>query len=114
MEKILTINFEKCTGCRQCELVCSVSHEGVSNPSRSRINVIKWEAVCVEAPTLCRQCESAPCMAVCPVGALVQEENPDRVMVNYDRCIGCKICVTVCPFGAMGFDIFEKKIIKNG
>jgi len=36
MEKILMIDYQKCTGCRLCELVCSVMHDGVSNPARSR------------------------------------------------------------------------------
>ena len=43
MGKVLAINPEKCTGCRLCELVCSVFHDGVSNASRSRIKVMKWE-----------------------------------------------------------------------
>ena len=104
MNKMVIIDHARCTGCRLCEIACSLSKSGAVNPTRSRINVIKWEAVCVEMPMLCRQCESAPCMAVCPVGALVHEEIPDRVTIDYERCIGCKLCVTVCPFGAMGFD----------
>ncbi len=112
MTKMVFVDHARCTGCRLCEIACSMSKNGAVNPTRSRINVIKWEAVCVEMPMLCRQCESAPCMAVCPVGALVHEEIPDRVTIDYDRCIGCKLCVTVCPFGAMGFDIVEKKVIK--
>ena len=42
-DKVLMINPEKCTGCRLCELVCAVKHDGVSNPARSRIRVMKWE-----------------------------------------------------------------------
>ncbi len=44
MGKVLAINPEKCTGCRLCELVCSVYHDGVSNAARSRIKIMKWEA----------------------------------------------------------------------
>jgi Fe-S-cluster-containing hydrogenase component 2 len=51
-------------------------------------------------------------MAVCPVGALIHDEILDRITVDYDQCIGCKLCVTVCPFGVMGFDVIEKKVIK--
>jgi len=43
MEKVLMIDYEKCTGCRLCELVCSVMHDGVSNPARSRIKVMRRE-----------------------------------------------------------------------
>ena len=112
MSKMVFVDHAKCTVCRLCEIACSLNKNGVVNPTRSRINVIKWEAVCAETPMLCRQCESAPCMAVCPVKAIVHEEDPDRVTVDYDLCIGCKLCVMVCPFGAMGFDTVEKKVIK--
>ena len=37
MERILKVEYQKCTGCRLCELVCSVTHDGISNPSRSRV-----------------------------------------------------------------------------
>jgi len=111
-QKVLIVDHEKCTGCRQCELVCSVFHHGVSNPSLSRINVIKWENVGFYFPMLCQHCEEAACMSVCPKGAIFRDEKLNRVMVNYDLCIGCKMCVTACPFGAMGIDIKEKKVIK--
>jgi len=112
MAKVLMINYEKCTGCRICELVCSVIHEGVSNPARSRINVIKWEAEGLYIPMSCQQCEDAPCQAICPVKALSRDQALDYVKVDYNICIGCRSCVAVCPFGAMGFDVIGKKVIK--
>lgn len=112
MEKVLTINFEKCTGCRQCELVCSVSHEGVSNPSRSRISIVKWESEGLYIPMLCQQCEDAPCMAVCPVNAIYRDKSLNYVKIDYDVCIGCRACMAACPFGAMNFDVIDKKVFK--
>jgi len=110
--KVLMINYEKCTGCRLCELVCSVRHEGVSNPSRSRIKVVKWEADGLYIPMSCQQCEDAPCLNVCPVKAISRDEALSRVMVDYDVCIGCRSCVAVCPFGAMHFDVIDRKVAK--
>jgi Fe-S-cluster-containing hydrogenase component 2 len=112
MAKILMINHEKCTGCRLCELVCSVFHDGVSNPTRSRINIIKWEAEGLYIPMSCQQCEDAPCMTICPVRAISRDQALDYVKIDYDVCIGCRSCVAVCPFGAMGFNVTDKKVFK--
>lgn len=110
--KALMINYEKCTGCRLCELVCSVMHEGVSNPSRARIKVIKWEAEGLYIPMSCQQCEDAPCTNVCPVKAISRDDDLARVMVDYDMCIGCRACVSACPFGAMSFNVIDKRVFK--
>ena len=112
MAKVLSINYQKCTGCRLCELVCSVSHDGISNPARSRIRVMKWEAEGLYIPMSCQQCQDAPCMNVCPVKAISREESLARVMVDYDKCIGCRSCVAVCPFGAMSFNTIDRKVFK--
>lgn len=112
MAKVLMINFEKCTGCRQCELVCSVAHEGVSNPSRSRINIVKWESEGLYIPITCQQCEDAPCITICPVKAIYRDNDLDYVKIDYNACIGCRACITACPFGAMSFDVINKKVFK--
>ena len=112
MDKVLAINYQKCTGCRLCELVCSVMHDGVSNPARSRIKVMKWEAEGLYIPMSCQQCEDAPCMNVCPVKAISRDEDFDFLKVDYDVCIGCRSCVTVCPFGAMNYNVIDKKVFK--
>ncbi len=112
MGKVLSINPEKCTGCRLCELVCSVFHDGVSNASRSRIKVMKWEQEGLYVPMSCQQCQDAPCKIVCPVKAISRDEALSRVMVDHDKCIGCRSCVAVCPFGAMGFNVIDRKNFK--
>ncbi len=112
MEKILNVDYQKCTGCRLCELVCSVAHDGISNPTRSRIKIIKWEEEGLYVPMICQQCENAPCEAVCPVGAITRDENDDYLKVDYNICIGCRSCVTACPFGAMNYNTTDKKVFK--
>jgi len=112
MNKMLIVDYSKCTGCRLCEIVCSIKKNGAVNPTRARITVIKWEPICVETPMLCQQCESAPCIAVCPAKALARDEDLNRVTIDYDLCIGCKFCVAACPFGAMGIDPVARKVIK--
>ncbi len=112
MAKTLYIDYQKCTGCRLCELVCAVFHDGISNPARSRIKVMKWEAEGLYIPMSCQQCQDAPCMNVCPVKAISLDEELGRVFVDYDVCIGCRACVAVCPFGAMSFNIKDKQVFK--
>jgi Fe-S-cluster-containing hydrogenase component 2 len=84
----------------------------VSNPSRSRISVVKWEAEGLYIPVACQQCEDAPCKAVCPVKAISRDPDLDYVKVDYGACIGCRLCVAVCPFGVMNFDAVGNKVIK--
>jgi carbon-monoxide dehydrogenase iron sulfur subunit len=112
MGKVLMINYEKCTGCRMCEFVCTVVHQGVSNPSRARIKVVKWEAEGLYIPMSCQQCQDAPCMNVCPVKAISRDQPLDFVKIDYDVCIGCRACVSACPFGAMSFDVVDRRVIK--
>ncbi len=110
--RVLMIDYEKCTGCRRCEMVCSVYHDGVSNPARARIKVEKWEWEGLYIPMVCKQCVDAPCMNVCPVKAICLDEAQGLVQVDQDTCIGCRSCVAVCPFGAMSFNAQERKVFK--
>ncbi len=112
MEKMLMIDYQKCTGCRLCELVCSVMHDGVANPARSRIKVMKWESEGLYIPMSCQQCEDAPCMNVCPVKAISRDKDYGFLYVDYDVCIGCRSCVAVCPFGPMNYNETDKKVFK--
>jgi Fe-S-cluster-containing hydrogenase component 2 len=92
-----------CSRCRLCELMCAFHHHHVGNPRRSRIKVIamgKGEDI----PVTCLNCEEAPCMEICPTGALRRKESDGMVLVNEDLCIGCAMCVNVCPAGAISLD----------
>ena len=111
MQKIIVADPLKCTGCRTCEMVCSVKKLGMVNPVRARIHIVRFEDYVLEVPMMCQQCDPAPCLKACPVKA-IERDAKGIVKTNYDRCIGCRTCVTVCPFGATGYDPVAKKVFK--
>jgi carbon-monoxide dehydrogenase iron sulfur subunit len=112
MTSKLIIDYEKCVGCESCEQACSAKKTGTINPVLSRIGVVRRELGVRNAPIVCQQCESAPCMAICPVKAISQDEKLGRMVVNLDICIGCRMCIAICPFGCMQFDEISRKVFK--
>jgi carbon-monoxide dehydrogenase iron sulfur subunit len=105
INKKLTIDPLKCTGCGECETACALAHSKTDDPEKSRIRIVRGgdgDGFCL--PTTCQHCEDPPCMAVCPEEAIYRDQELDRVMIDSKRCIGCKMCVSACPTGAMGFD----------
>lgn len=96
------IDPSKCTGCRTCEVVCSLYHENEVNPSKSRIKVVKWEDKGMDVPVVCQHCEIPLCMEHCPSGALYKEGKHNVVCYRKELCIGCKLCLLVCPCGGIG------------
>ncbi len=112
MTKVLIIDYDKCVGCETCKMFCSAKHEGVVSPSLSRIQQVRWPLKVEVIPIACAQCESAPCHAICPVKAIYRDEQLCREMIDYDICIGCRMCVAACPFGCMNFDSIGKRVFK--
>lgn len=111
MAKALVINHEKCDGCKKCESACSLKHAGPDGPSVSRIRIIGWEPEGVFMPVVCHQCEDAPCIAACPTVSRSRDEETGKTIVDHDRCIACKTCVAVCPFGATRYDPATKQVV---
>ena len=110
--KVLVVDQTKCTGCRKCELVCSVFHTGSSNPVRSRIRVVKWEHIGFYLPVTCQNCEEPRCTEVCPAKACSRDLETYEVLIDKSKCIGCRTCILSCPFGVPSFDKIEHVTVK--
>lgn len=100
----LFTDIDKCTGCRACEAACSFRKKNAAQPSQSAITIIKREKDGIHVPMVCLQCETPLCMEVCPVNAMSRSADTGAVVLDEKKCIGCRICISSCPFGMMGFD----------
>lgn len=110
--KTLIIDIDRCTGCHQCELACSFRKLRRFNPCDSRIQIVTFEDRCLSIPVVCMQCRDAPCVRVCPVGAIQLDPGIGAYRVDGDRCLGCRMCALVCPFAAITSDRDSGKAIK--
>jgi len=91
-------NYMNCSGCRRCEVACSLQHEGKIWPEASRIRIFMLVPG-IEIPHLCAQCDDAPCIPNCPVNALSINKKTGAIMVDEKKCIACGSCIEACPGG---------------
>lgn len=110
--EVLLISPEKCTNCQACELACSFAHEEEFNPARSRVSVMIWDHQAHSVPIMCLQCEEAACLAACPAKAISEYPLTGARLVNNTKCIKCRMCMNVCPFGCTSYDATGRKIMK--
>jgi molybdopterin-containing oxidoreductase family iron-sulfur binding subunit len=103
----MVIDLKKCVGCMACTIACKAE-----NQTRPGIfwNIVKDKefgeypmVTRVFLPTPCMHCREAPCVKVCPTGASHRRED-GIVIIDYDKCIGCKYCIEACPYGARYFN----------
>jgi len=97
--KYLYFYPEKCTGCRQCSVACGLNKYGECNPKMGAIQIVRDEFKKYECQFVCVQCEDPECVAVCAKNALYREDGV--VKWDEDKCIGCRMCVAACPYGAI-------------
>lgn len=111
LNKILATDANKCNGCLSCAAVCSMVHTGMTSLVLSRVQVVSDESRGIHVPMMCRHCEDAPCVAVCPTSAMSRSVS-GAVVLDDSRCIGCRTCAEACPFGAIGIDPNTIRVFK--
>lgn len=113
----MVIDLAKCIGCSTCTVACKaenrtppgVSYNVVLTQERGRFPLVTVEHL----PRLCMQCDRPACAQVCPVKATYKMTN-GITAIDYDRCIGCRYCITACPYGARSFDFghsYEEEMV---
>jgi len=108
----LIVDFNKCTGCRICELACSAKHEGKFQPSLARLKIVRYDDLGLDIPNVCGPCETAPCVDICPVFAMRRDPITKMTFLDEDKCILCKSCVGACVNGVILLDTVKMRIIK--
>lgn len=112
MVKQILIRTERCLGCKACENACKVAHTTQGNlygaviggeQPTSRVKVETNRERTLNLPVQCRQCQQPKCVSGCMTGAMyVNEEG--LVLNREEKCVGCWMCVMVCPYGVIAQD----------
>lgn len=107
---VMVIDLRKCVGCSSCTVACIAENKlppgVVYRPVLTEEIGIYPNVSMRFIPRPCMQCDNPPCTPVCPVNATYKNEE-GVVVIDYDQCIGCRACITACPYGARTFDFGE-------
>jgi Fe-S-cluster-containing dehydrogenase component/formate-dependent nitrite reductase membrane component NrfD len=101
------IDLRKCIGCHACTIACKAEHDIPVGAHRCWVKTVEKGAFPdtqrLFFPVLCNQCEEAPCLKICPTGALYKRRD-GIVDLNGAACIGCRACMAACPYDQLFID----------
>jgi Fe-S-cluster-containing dehydrogenase component len=111
---VMVIDLSKCRNARKCVSACQEAHH--LRPEQFHINTLQIQESENTAPFFmpkpCQHCDNPPCVSVCPVGATFK--RPDGpVLIDNERCIGCRFCMAACPYSARSFNWIEPKLAEQ-
>jgi Fe-S-cluster-containing dehydrogenase component len=105
---VMVIDLSKCRNARKCMAACNNAHH--LSDDQHHINVLKMqethETPAYYMPKPCQHCDNPPCVAVCPVDATFKRQD-GIVLIDNERCIGCRFCIAACPYSARIFNWAE-------
>nr|WP_320118211.1 4Fe-4S dicluster domain-containing protein [uncultured Marinifilum sp.] len=107
---VMVIDLSKCRNARKCMEACQSHHQ--LRPDQHHINVLQMQDDEHTAPYFmpkpCQHCDNPPCTKVCPVDATFKRQD-GIVLIDNERCIGCRFCIAACPYSARIFQWTEPK-----
>ncbi len=111
---VMVIDLSKCRNARKCMAACQGAHH--LKPEQHHINVLRMEnderTGFYFQPKPCQHCDNPPCTKVCPVDATFKRQD-GIVLIDNERCIGCRFCIAACPYSARVFNWSEPKYVEG-
>ncbi|AJC11613.1 4Fe-4S ferredoxin [Berryella intestinalis] len=113
----IAVNVGRCVGCHTCSISCKMSNNVPDGMLWNRVLTENSEVIDGAVgvypalsrdylPLACQHCENPACQKVCPTGA-TYKDGKGRVEIDYDKCIGCRMCMAACPYNARVFNWTE-------
>ena len=111
---VMVIDLARCKNLKKCQSACNHMHQ--VHPGQNWIKVLGMEDAEHTAPywqpTTCMHCDEPPCVKVCPVDATFKRQD-GIVLIDSDRCIGCRFCMAACPYTTRVFNWEEPVLTKE-
>jgi len=104
----MVIDLNKCLGCKTCTIACNIENSVLSTKTWNIVyDTIEGDYPNFDrklVPRPCMHCKEPPCVDSCPTGASHKKEEIGVVLINQKKCIGCRCCMTACPYEARAFN----------
>jgi anaerobic dimethyl sulfoxide reductase subunit B (iron-sulfur subunit) len=126
MSRQMAFYFEQkhCTGCSACQIACKDKHNLSSGQNFRQVHAYEGGNFAVSSDVVhhniyaywvsvsCNHCVNAACITACPSGAIYKRKEDGLVLIDEERCIGCRRCQAACPYRAPQFDTITGKMKK--
>lgn len=113
----MVVDLDRCIGCYGCEVACKQENDVALGSYWNKVEEMGPfgdfpDVKMYWLPTLCQHCDEPTCVSVCPTHATYQRVEDGIVLIERDKCIGCRYCAMACPYGARTFNE-EQKVVEK-